>query len=421
MSNKRVLLSSAVDLALAHGIIALAFGVIRFALVPAVIEGLGLAGDSIAAASLRRGGAALGILLAYGAFVRFRERRAATELYPRPRAIVGGIITGALMIAPTMLVLFAIGAYQTTWRGWQAALAGDAVVILVAAMLEEVVFRGVLFRQLERALGTTAAIVCTALVFAAVHLPNLGDGSDMRAFATTFVSVAVIGGFWTVLFARTRNLWFVTLHHAAWNFTIVLSGAPLSGLGEWLAAAPLVTVDRGPIWLTGGAFGPENSVLTILIVAAVVFTLARRKLTGSAVEGRPAAAPDSSRTNPAGVVALRESASRLTERWSPRVVAALDDYYVKVCKVHGTFGWHSDDTDELFVVLEGRLAIAMQDARADLGTGDCFVVPRGVLHNPTADEECLLMLIEHAATLRAGSGHAVAVPTRTIAEQLRPL
>lgn len=415
MSKKHVLLQSAADLALALGMIALAFGAIRFALVPALTGLFGLAADSLAAAFLRRGGAALGILLAYWAFVTFRERRVATELSPAPRAIGGGILTGGAMIAPTILVLFATGAYQATWRGWQDALPGDAVVILIAAMLEEVVFRGILFRQLERALGTTAAIVSTALVFAVVHLSNLGDGSGVSAFVTTFVSVAMIGGFWTVLFARTRNLWFVTFHHAAWNFTIVLSGAPLSGLGEWLAAAPLLTVDRGPAWLTGGAFGPENSLLTILIVAAVVAALTRRTIARNAVERRPAPAPASR------VTALRETASRLTEHWSPRVVAAVDDHYVKVCKVHGTFGWHSHDTDELFIVLEGRLAIAMPDACADLGAGDCFVVPRGVLHNPTAADECLLMLIEHDSTLHAGNGHAVAVPTRTITEQLRPV
>ena len=117
----------------------------------------------------------------------------------------------------------------------------------------------------------------------------------------------------------------------------------------------------------------------------------------------------------------RAIAESLTELWSPRVVGEIDDSYVKVAKVHGTFGWHSHDTDELFIVLEGRLAIAMPDACVELGVGDCFVVPRGVLHNPTAVDECLLALIEHDSTLHAGTGHAVAVPTRTIAEQLRPV
>ena len=279
MSRIRSLLQSAADLVLALGLIALAFGAIRFAVVPALTGLFGLAADSLAAAFLRRGGAAFGILFAYWAFVTLRERRVATELSPAPRAIGGGIVTGVVMIAPPILVLFATGAYQATWRGWQNALPGDAVVILIAAMLEEVVFRGVLFRQLERALGTAVAIVATALVFAVVHLSNLGEGSTISALVTTFVSVGVIGGFWTLLFARTRNLWFVTFHHATWNFAIVLSGAPLSGLEEWLDAAPLLTVDHGPTWLTGGAFGPENSVLTILIVAATIGILVRRSIT----------------------------------------------------------------------------------------------------------------------------------------------
>lgn len=113
-------------------------------------------------------------------------------------------------------------------------------------------------------------------------------------------------------------------------------------------------------------------------------------------------------------------ASLLTEHWSPRVIAEVDDAYVKVAKVHGVFGWHSHDhEDELFLVLKGRLLIEMEAATVDLAEGELFVVPKGIRHNPIAHEECLVMLVERKSTLHTGS--EINEKTRALAEQLRPL
>ena len=116
----------------------------------------------------------------------------------------------------------------------------------------------------------------------------------------------------------------------------------------------------------------------------------------------------------------REIAASLTEFWSPRVVAEVDDAYIKVAKVHGSLAWHShDDEDELFMVLKGRLRIEMEAGPVELGEGEMFVVPKGVWHNPVAEEECHLMLIERKTTLHTGS--TVTEKTRSLAEQLRPV
>ena len=121
-----------------------------------------------------------------------------------------------------------------------------------------------------------------------------------------------------------------------------------------------------------------------------------------------------------GPVAPEAVAAALPELWSPRVVAELDDSYVKVARVHGTLAWHSHDAeDELFYLLKGRFRIDMEAATVELGEGELFVVPRGVRHNPVATEECLLMLIERKSTLHTGS--EVTPKTRSLAEQLRPL
>jgi len=120
------------------------------------------------------------------------------------------------------------------------------------------------------------------------------------------------------------------------------------------------------------------------------------------------------------VVAPARIAKGLTELWSPRVVAELDDSYVKVAKLHGTLAWHShDDEDELFYVLDGTLRIEMEARTVVLGRGDVFVVPKGVRHNPVAEEECLVMLVDRKSTLH--TGNEVSERTRSVAEQLRPV
>jgi mannose-6-phosphate isomerase-like protein (cupin superfamily) len=125
-------------------------------------------------------------------------------------------------------------------------------------------------------------------------------------------------------------------------------------------------------------------------------------------------------SNNSQVSTPREIAASLTEFWSPRVVAEVDDAYIKVAKVHGSLAWHShDDEDELFLVLKGRLRIEMEAGPVELGEGEMFVVPKGVRHNPVAEEECHLMLIERKTTLHTGS--TVTEKTRSLAEQLRPV
>lgn len=116
----------------------------------------------------------------------------------------------------------------------------------------------------------------------------------------------------------------------------------------------------------------------------------------------------------------RRMAANLTELWSPRVVAELDDSYVKVAKVHGSLTWHSHEhEDELFYILGGSLTIEMEAGTVVLNEGDAYVVPKGVRHHPIAAEECLVMLIERKSTQHTGS--EVTEKTRSIAEQLRPL
>jgi mannose-6-phosphate isomerase-like protein (cupin superfamily) len=114
----------------------------------------------------------------------------------------------------------------------------------------------------------------------------------------------------------------------------------------------------------------------------------------------------------------RQTAASLTELWSPRVIAEVDDNYVKVARIKGTFTWHAhEQEDELFYILKGRLRIEFEDGVVDLNEGDMYVVPKGVRHNPIAEEECQVMLIERKSTLHTGD--VVTEQTRSIADQLR--
>ncbi len=102
-------------------------------------------------------------------------------------------------------------------------------------------------------------------------------------------------------------------------------------------------------------------------------------------------------------VDLAEKLSLFSEFWSPKVVARLNDYQVKVVKVKGEFVWHShDDTDELFVVVAGDLRIQLRDGDVRLGPGQLFVVPRGVEHCPIAEGEVHALLIEPIGVVNTG-------------------
>jgi mannose-6-phosphate isomerase-like protein (cupin superfamily) len=102
-------------------------------------------------------------------------------------------------------------------------------------------------------------------------------------------------------------------------------------------------------------------------------------------------------------VNLAEKLTQFDDRWSPKIVARMNDYDVQLVKVLGDFVWHKhDDTDDFFLVLEGRLTIQMRDGDVELGPGELFVVPKGVEHCPRCDEEVHLLLIEPSGTPNTG-------------------
>jgi quercetin dioxygenase-like cupin family protein len=117
------------------------------------------------------------------------------------------------------------------------------------------------------------------------------------------------------------------------------------------------------------------------------------------------------------VISPRALAAALVETWSPRVLGEVDDAYIKVARLRGSLAWHSHEhEDEMFLVLSGRLRIELEQGAVELVEGEMFIVPKGVRHNPVADEECCVLLVERKSTLH--TGNAVTPKTRSIAEQL---
>ena len=100
---------------------------------------------------------------------------------------------------------------------------------------------------------------------------------------------------------------------------------------------------------------------------------------------------------------LDEKLSKFDELWSPRVIAEMNDYQFKLAKAHGEFVWHQhDDTDEVFIVLEGTLEIEFENGSVIIQAGELHVVPRGMQHRPVARSPVKLMLVEPRGVINTG-------------------
>ena len=106
-------------------------------------------------------------------------------------------------------------------------------------------------------------------------------------------------------------------------------------------------------------------------------------------------------------VNLAEKFALFSEHWTPKIIAELNDYQIKIVKVVGDFVWHDhSDTDEFFLVIEGTLFIEFEDETMELNTGELYVVPKGVQHRPYALEECKVMLIEPRGVVNTGEAES---------------
>jgi mannose-6-phosphate isomerase-like protein (cupin superfamily) len=101
---------------------------------------------------------------------------------------------------------------------------------------------------------------------------------------------------------------------------------------------------------------------------------------------------------------LAEKLAKFSEHWSPKVIAQMNDYQLKLVKFQGEFVWHDhQDTDEVFIVLDGEMVIHFRDRDVAVRRGELFVIPRGVEHKTSARAECHALLVEMAGTVNTGN------------------
>lgn len=102
-------------------------------------------------------------------------------------------------------------------------------------------------------------------------------------------------------------------------------------------------------------------------------------------------------------ISVNEKFSKFSDQWSPKIIARMNDYHIKLAKIQGEFIWHSHaETDETFMVIDGEMRIDFHDGCVNLKKGDLFVVPKGTVHKPFSEKECFILLIEPAGVRNTG-------------------
>jgi membrane protease YdiL (CAAX protease family) len=256
----------------------------RFILQLVAVVAVSLAGGQAVAAVqdnpwLTLAGGLLTAVLAsmlYAWVVRRTEKREVTELAAAgaPGGLARGILIGVAMFAAVILNIWFLGDFEVNGAGSVTGAIGILGFMAAAATTEELLFRGVLFRWLEKLTGTWPALLLTGALFGAAHLAN----PDATVWGAT--AIAIEAGFMlAACYAATRSLWVTIGLHFGWNFALGgLFSATVSGNGG--SKGLLDTTLAGPDLITGGAFGPEGGVYTVaagVILTVVFLVLAARR------------------------------------------------------------------------------------------------------------------------------------------------
>lgn len=199
-------------------------------------------------------------LTGYILFFKFYEKRKVTELSTNNLAknVLIGILIGVVLQSLTIFVIYATGGFNVVAVNPVSFMIIPLTVAFTAAILEEVLIRGILFRVLEEKLGSYIALALSALIFGALHLSN--PGANLVSALCVSIEGGVLLG---AAFMYSRNLWFPIAIHFAWNFMQSgIFGAITSGNEK--AESLLVTKIEGSVWITGGEFGPEGSFQAII-------------------------------------------------------------------------------------------------------------------------------------------------------------
>lgn len=206
----------------------------------------------------------------YWAIFKLYEKRKITEIGTQGigKNLLTGISLGFTLMSLTILVMYLSGSYKIVALNTIVYLLPALAMAISSAILEEILFRGVLFRIVEEKLGSYISLVISALVFGLLHLMN--PNSSLLIGIGLAIQAGLLLG---VLYMYSRNLWLPIAVHFAWNFTLGgIWGAPVSGMS--LEKSLVTSTSQGNELITGGSFGPEGSVqatLFCLVATTVIF------------------------------------------------------------------------------------------------------------------------------------------------------
>jgi membrane protease YdiL (CAAX protease family) len=239
-------------------------------------------------------GAALLAVLCLGAYIagsKWIERRPPIELSIRHALpeLGAGMLCGLVLFSFVMVILLVCGVYHPSGWGATSQLAGGFALAVLAGIVEEILFRGLLFRLSAKLIGTWGALLFTAALFGAAHAANRG------ATLSSSIAIAVEAGILLgASYSATTRLWLPIGLHVGWNFTEgSLFGMTLSG--NKMASSLIGDSLSGPRILTGGEFGPEASIIAVIVCFASAVYLIRRTIKLQRVEppvwSKPAQSP----------------------------------------------------------------------------------------------------------------------------------
>jgi uncharacterized protein len=213
---------------------------------------------------------AAAMIAVYSFLVRKIERRNAREtaIHGAGMSLLSGVAIGSGLIATVYGIMHGFGVAQFDTGNGLSNIVTAILKPAVVGTLEELVFRVILFRLFQSMFGTLAAVGVSALLFGLAHSANPGA----TPLALAFLSIEM-GVFLALVFTLTRSLWAVAGLHMGWNFALgSIFGSDVSGLES--SNAMIATTLKGPTFMTGGAFGPEGSIITLCVsIIAIVVTI----------------------------------------------------------------------------------------------------------------------------------------------------
>lgn len=195
-----------------------------------------------------------------------------------------GSLIGSLMVTTVTVILAALGCYKALAIDTHCQLLDLIPGLIAAAIFEEILFRGYVLQTIERASNTKIAVIASSLLFGAAHMTNFHEqGVPLFNQIASCTALGLDAGLlFCAAYLYTRRLWLAAGLHAFWNiFEGPVFGTPVSGM--YMGAPLIFSSLKGPTWLTGGVFGPEASLVELLVCLLLAWAIWQRKVSADKV------------------------------------------------------------------------------------------------------------------------------------------